>query len=69
MKNILFALAVSFGISQVGNAWACDCEHKKSEKACKGNCNPENCGGSCNGKKQEHEKPEAAKESKKESKK
>ncbi len=49
MKTIFFALTLSLGFGAASSAFACDCEHKKAEKSCKGNCDPKNCGGSCNG--------------------
>ena len=47
MKTILFAVALSLGVGATTTSWACDCEHKKKDKACsKGDC--KNCSGSCN---------------------
>ena len=57
MKRIVFALILSLSAGAAGAAFACDCEHKKQEAACKkGNC--KNCTGSCN---PNNQKPDSAK--------
>ena len=65
MKRILFSLALTLAFGATRSAWACDCAHKKQQKACKANCDPKSCPGDCNQSQTQDTKTDTKKDAKK----